>query len=180
MSSINYSTLGILKDNLIGLTSTGSDIDNSVDIFKNMSYISTKTEPELSLTNSLQTVTGWVSFVGSVNITESNGVFTFGKSGKYKFDIERGYTNGDTNPTSPVLLTVQAYLNGVLSFERTGIIGAATAGDEEAYLSITSPSILSLVAGDTIEIKVKAEEGTGSPVDTQLKVMQLSAYRIYT
>ena len=142
-------------------------------------YFAVTVKPNLLLTNTLTTVTGFTNFVVPVGITESSGVFTFDTDGIYQFSLERGYINEDQNPSSPIELTIEVWINGVFGFDRTGIIGSATSPNEPTLLSVTSPSLLQVNAGDTIEVKVKATEGVGSPSSTYLTVMQIMANKVH-
>lgn len=148
------------------------------DTVTSPAFYSAKTEPSLVLTNVLQSVSGYISFSTPLNISENSGVITFSKSGKYKVDIERAYTNRDTNPLPPINLVIEIWKNGVKAFDREGIIGSATSPNEPARLTATSPSILDIEADDYFEIKVLATEGTGSPSDCTLDVLQIAIHKV--
>lgn len=183
-SAQEYLTSGEVNDIKIGgITPNDSVVKQGdvVKVVKSPAYASWKTEPSLTLTSTYQVVTGWAPFIVPLGVTEVSGVFTFSDTGIYEFNLERGYVNPETNPSSPVLLSISTWKNGVLAFERTGIIGSATANDEPTLLSITSPSILQIDADDYFEIKVKAEEGVGvDPTGgVALSVMQITANKLY-
>lgn len=143
-----------------------------------VSYGAWTDEPNLALTNVFQKVTGFIPMTTPVNITESNGTFTAGVAGVYTWFLERIYVNGDTNPTPPITLTLEVRRNGIPEFTRTAIISAATAGDEPSTATFSTPFIQTVAEDDYFEFYVKAEEGTGSPSDTVLTRMQLTAHKI--
>lgn len=155
---------------------TEEDLKN-LGVVLDFALFTAKTEPNLLLTSNLQTVSGWVPFVPYIGFTEENGMIIVEKSGIYDVSIERTYSNGETNPSEPVKLYIEVWINGMQSFDREAIISSATANDEPAILSVTSPSAIMLQAGDTIEFKVRAS-GDLSSNTCRLNVMQLKASKI--
>ena len=143
-------------------------------------YCSFTTENILQLNNSFQKVdTGWTEVVTPVNISYLDGIFTTLESGVFQWNLERIYDNHDQNPSSPIELFIEVRKNGINVFERDIVIGSATGPAEPTTITFNSPFIFTVETNDYFEFYVKATEGDGSPSDTNLIRMQISANKIY-
>ena len=148
-----------------------ADIESRLTVVETASqsaYCGYTSAPALALTNGFQKVTGFTPTITPVNITESTGTVTINRDGVYAFDLERIYINEDTSPSQPIMLYIELRKNGITLISRNLIIGAATSNDEPAIAAFSTPLLLEVVSSDYFEIYVKAEEGVGSPSDTQL------------
>lgn len=155
-----------------------TDNATSISELQVKSYCNYYVNPSLPLTNIYQKVTSFVPTIAPVGITEDNGTFTASISGIYHWNIERVYTNGDTNPSTPIEIYIEIRKNSVALFSRTAIISAATAADEPSIISFNSPFISEIESGDTFEFYFKSTEGINSPTDVVLTHMQMSANKI--
>ncbi len=116
--------------------------------------------------------------VTPLNVSDASGVFTVSLDGVFDISIERVYINEDTNPSSPIDIFIDIRKNGVSVFTRDAIIPTATATDEPATISFTTPIIVEAVADDYFEFYVKAEEGTSSPSDTTMTALNFSVHKL--
>lgn len=129
-----------------------------------------KVVPNLLLTTTPTVLTGWTSDDPLYNqgVSESGGEFTVVNAAVYKVDLERVYQNNDNNPALlvNVTITVEAKPDGgsyAPIFSRTAPISSATANDEPAILSFTTPTNLPITANSKFRILVSAEDGGGNP-----------------
>ncbi len=153
-------------------------IDNIEETLE-QAYCCYSGEPDMVLTNTFQKLTTFTEIVTPVNVSLTDGVFTANKSGLYQWVLERGYTNEDSNPSSPIEITIEIRKNSSnVVYSRTAIIGAATSNDEPATVTFTSPFIMNVLFNDTFEFYFKANEGASSPLSTMLNRIQLSANRL--
>lgn len=141
-------------------------------LYVESAYCDYSLAPNLTLTATPQLLTGWFAEIAPNGISESLGVFTIASDGIYNVTLERIYENDDNNPADQVFVTIQVFANdgtgAALIFDRTAPIPSATAGDEPAILSFTTPANRPITAGTTFEIYVSAVDGAASPEDTRL------------
>ena len=162
-----------------GLSNTSiADAIKKANDLGEMAYCSYSMNTPIALTPTLTKVTGWVSNIAPIKVSEVSGVFTTSFDAVTKFDLERIYQHNDTNPNNPALLRIQVRKNGIVFIDRTANIAAATAADEPAILSYTTPILVENNNGDYYEIYVSADEGGGQPDDVQLVRMNLVAHTI--
>lgn len=155
-----------------------TDNATAISELQTKSYCNYYVEPLLPLTNAYQKATSFVPAIAPVGITEDNGTFTANLSGVYQWNIERVYTNGDTNPSTPIEIYIEIRKNSIALFSRTAIMSAATAADEPSIISFNSPFISEIESGDILEFYFKSTEGIDSPTDVVLTHMQMSANMI--
>jgi hypothetical protein len=139
----------------------------------------------IQLNDTLTVLTGWGTDYPFLNvgITESGGEFTVAKGGVYKIDLERIYRNDDRSPSVPVILHIVVEGSDgaggwIPVMDRTAPIMAATANDEPAILSFTTPALLPVPDGAVFRVRASAAEGTGSPSDTYMIRATIVATRI--
>lgn len=157
-----------------------------VDAINNRVCCEFTTKPDLPMTSTFTTVTGWTSDDTQYNIgiSELNGEFTFTASGLIQVHLERRYRNEDTNPSVGVVVEIEVQrkldAGGIYEtiFNRTAAIGAATANDEPEILSFTTPTNIPVTAGNVFRIRVRAVEGVGSPSACFFELCKVVANRI--
>ena len=153
-----------------------------LSIVTDVAYCSYNVEPDLSLTNTYQVVTGWNELITPQNISLDSGVFTATKSGVYEWDLERVYTNEENN-SSGIVLYLRVIKNGTDEvFMGEAPIPDAANSSKPILVGLTSPFIIAVEANDTFQFEVKATDGgTDSPaIDTvKLTRMQLKANKIH-
>ena len=167
-----------IESNIIDIEDDIAVNTASIALLEDKAYCSYYLTPELQLTNTYQQITTFNQLLTPVNITMVGGAFTTTTSGVFSWTLERVYTNGDSNPTAPIILSIDVRKNGVSVFNKTAIIGAATAGDEPSTISFTTPFIMSVNAGEVFTFHFKAEENGATPSDTILERVQLTANKI--
>ena len=165
-----------LLTKILAATETGGTGESPTKAY--IGYDAT-TPTALSLTPVM--VSGFLQTIAPVGFTYANGVFTVDDElgGVYEAVVERVYENNDTNPASPVEVTIDVRVNGSSVFTRTLPISAATANDEPAYLTITSDFIYELSNGDELSVYVSAEENGSNPDDCNLFNMRVTAKKIF-
>lgn len=131
-------------------------------------YCSYESAPNLVLTTTPQRVNAFTELISPNGVTYDDGVFSVLKDGLIKFDMERVYINTDTNPTDPIILNIDVRVNGETLFSRTATISTATANDEPATLSYTTPVLAEFKLGDDVELYTSASMNGANPVDTEL------------
>ena len=146
-----------------------------------VTYCDYSTTPSLKLTTTPQIVTGWSENITPFGISESNGRFTVNDSGVFKIDLERIYENDDNNPSDKVFITISVYKNSdpIAIFTRTAPIASATANDEPAIDTFTTPSMQTVNSGDYFEVYVSGEDNGLDPQDTELIRMKIVANKVH-
>ena len=128
----------------------------------------------LQLTTTPTVLTGWGTGLTPVGVIESGGEFTVTQGGLWKIDIERIYRNEDSNPA--LLVNVRIIIEAddqqgggyVEIVNRVSPISSATANDEPAILTFTSPAILPVIAGTKFRIKFSGEDNGANPTNTSV------------
>ena len=133
----------------------------------------------LQLTTTKTLITGFTEVVTPKNISYDSGIFTIAVGGTYKFELERIYTNTDTNPADIVEVTFTIEGGGATVFSRTYALSAATSNNEPAILSFTTPNIASVTTGDEIKMYVSATDGGVDPELTYLSLARVTSHKIY-
>lgn len=142
-------------------------------------YCDYTTAPNITLTTTPQIVTGWVGDLPPVNITESAGRITVNADGIYNITLERIYENDDNNPTLQVFVDIEVRKNGVAIFTREAPIPSATANDEPAIMTFTTPSLRMVSASDYFEVFVWGSDNGANPQDTRLIRMKITADKVH-
>ena len=141
-------------------------------------YSSYSLTSAVQLTNTFQKITAFTENITALNIAQSNGTVTVGASGVYVLSLEKIYRNEDVSPSEPIRIYTDIRKNGVSIYSRDVLISAATANDEPAVMSCTTPMMFNLAQGDYFEMFVRAEEGANSPTDTYLAKIESTIYKI--
>lgn len=149
------------------------DSSAMIDELPPTGYCDFSVNPTLTLTTTPTVVTGWVEneVAPAVGISESGGEFTVTTDGIWRSSLERVYENGDNNPALLVTVTIaiEEDTGGgyVELWTRTAPLMSATANDEPAILSFTTPSNRVVLAGTKLRILVSGQDGGGNPADAR-------------
>ena len=165
-----------LTTSLQGLVSSALEIDKIVQSPK--AYCSYISNSNMTLTTSFQSIVNWTEISTPLNISESNGVFSPLVEGVYYFTLERIYLNYDQSPTQPITLYIEMRKNSNIVFERNAIISSATKSTEPATISFSTNAIISANKDDEFEFRFRAMMDGSNPLDTRLKLIQISAHKI--
>lgn len=146
-----------------------------------VAYCNFEMDTELQLTIASQIVTGWAPKSTPTGISTDGTVITLGYDGIYWLDIERIYKNTEANPAAIISVTIDVQYDDnsgagfVSSFQRTMPISSATANNEPAILSFSTPSVFPAIAGTKLRVRFSAVDGVAEPTDTYLVLTRINA-----